>query len=117
MCTTCSVSSPTLFVSMMLLRFMSPSWRFRPSLRAGPGPTRETSGLAGGIRDGSELDAALAGGVGERLDAPVVQVAAPVEDDLGDAEGLQAIGDQRSDRLRGVDVAAGPALQRGVERR
>src|SRR5690242_13848784 len=36
----------------------------------------------------SELQAALAGRVRERLDAPVIQVAAAVEDDPADAGGL-----------------------------
>ena len=55
----------------------------------------------------SELQAALARGIGERLDAPVVEIAAAVEHDVLDALLDRALGDQLADRLGGVDIGAG----------
>jgi hypothetical protein len=42
----------------------------------------------------SELQSGVAGGVGEGGDPAVVEVAASVEDDLGDAGGLGPLGDE-----------------------
>src|SRR5690606_4812102 len=55
---------------------------------------------------GSELQATLAGGVGQGLDAAVVPVARAVEGDLLDAGGLGALGDDLADLGRGLDVLA-----------
>ena len=61
-----------------------------------------------------EVQAALAGGVGEGLDAAVVLVAAAVEDRGLDAGGLGALGEQRADAGgllhlgEALEVALGP---------
>src|SRR5215203_3434954 len=57
----------------------------------------------------SEAQSALAGGVGQRLDAAVIEIAGAVEHDARHAGCARALGDQAPDLLRGVDVAA--ALQ------
>src|SRR3954468_21348753 len=54
-----------------------------------------------------EIQAAFARGVGERLDAPVVAVAAAIEHDVLDALLDRALGDELADRLRRIDVGAG----------
>ena len=53
-----------------------------------------------------ELQAAFAGGVGQRLDAAVIDVAAAVEHHLRDAGLLGALGDQLADRRGGRLVGA-----------
>ena len=45
-----------------------------------------------------EVEAGFARGIGERLDPPVVPEPGAVEDDLLDAGGLGALGDERADR-------------------
>src|SRR6185312_14535421 len=52
----------------------------------------------------SELQTCVAGGRSDRGDAPVVEEATAVEDDLGDAGGLGPLGDQRADALRRGDT-------------
>src|SRR5215204_3821150 len=52
----------------------------------------------------SEIEAALAGGVGQRLHAPVVEIAAAVEHDVLQSLLQRALGDQLADRLGGVDI-------------
>src|SRR3954470_7935649 len=47
----------------------------------------------------SELQPALAGPVGEGLDAAVIAVATPIEDAGGDAGGLGPLGEQLADAL------------------
>src|SRR5436189_3590576 len=66
------------------------SWRSRPA-----GLTVRSMAVSVPMKllDG---EAALAGPVGERLDAPVVLVAAAVEDGPLDARGLRALGQQRA---------------------
>ncbi len=54
-----------------------------------------------------EVEAAFAGALGERLDAPVVHVCAAIEHDLLDALLGGALGDELADGLRSVDVRAG----------
>src|SRR3954469_16407052 len=54
-----------------------------------------------------EIQAALARGVGERLDAPVVAVAAAIEHDVLDALLDRALGDELADRLGGIDIGSG----------
>ena len=53
-----------------------------------------------------ELEPALAGGIGQRLDAAVVDVGAAVEHDLTDALCCGALGDQLADRLRAASTVA-----------
>src|SRR5690606_2474388 len=53
---------------------------------------------------GSELQATLAGGVGQRLHAAVVTVARAVEGDLLDPRGLGLLGDRAADLGGGLDV-------------
>ena len=66
-----------------------------------------------------EVEAAFARGVGQRFDAPVIEIAAAVEHDVLDALFLGALGDQLADRLGRVDVGAGLGAfaQRLFERR
>src|SRR5450631_1414989 len=54
------------------------------------------------VRAISELEAGLAGGVGESADAPVVEVAVAVEDDLVDPLGEQSLGDGLAHLLGGA---------------
>ena len=54
----------------------------------------------------SELQPALAGGVGQGLHPAVVLEAVAVERDLFDAGGLGLLGDVFADLRRGLDVAA-----------
>src|SRR5262245_39677333 len=77
MCTTRSVSSKSLALSFSLYTVQCP-------LEAEPG-------FAGGLR--------------ERLDAPVVEKAVAVEDDLFDLEPPGELGHGLADLLRGLDVA------------
>src|SRR4051794_17185189 len=56
-----------------------------------------------------EAQAALAGGIGQRLDAAVIKVARAVEDHARHAGSARALGNEAPDLLRRVDVAA--ALQ------
>ena len=60
-----------------------------------------------------ELQSGFAGGVGDCRDPPVVEVAASIEDDLGDAGGLGPLGDELADLGGGVLVARGRAAQVG----
>src|SRR5947208_1956887 len=57
-----------------------------------------------------ELQAALAGGVGQGLDAAVVAAPAAVEGDGLDAGGLGSLGDRLADPLGRLDVRAGLQL-------
>src|SRR5206468_13113369 len=52
----------------------------------------------------SEFEAALAGRICERLHAPMIEIAAAVEDDLLDALFDGALRDQFSDRRRRRDI-------------
>ncbi len=63
-----------------------------------------------------EIQSAFARGVGQRLDAAVIEVAAAVEDHVLDALFLRALGDQLADRFRGGDTGAGlePSGSRAV---
>ncbi len=54
----------------------------------------------------SELEAALARPLGQRLDATVIHVASPVEDDLQDPGLLRPLGDLLADDVRGLDRRA-----------
>src|SRR4051812_11957886 len=98
-----------------------PSRRSRRSFPPGPPPSRR---VRPGIRRSlpscwcpSELQASLAGGVGQRRDPPVVAEATVVEDDGLDTGGLGPVGDELAD-LGGLGLLV--ALDRahvGVERR
>ncbi len=58
----------------------------------------------------SEIQSALAGGIGQGLDAPVIEVAAAVEDHVLDSLGRRALGDQLAHRLGRGDIGAGLEL-------
>src|SRR5438270_2509429 len=79
--------------------------RFRLTTRS---PTSERSLLVYGPRDPKflslELQSGFAGGLGQRLDPPVVEVAAAVEDDLLQARVDRLAGDRLADRLGGREV-------------
>src|ERR1700683_2979196 len=53
----------------------------------------------------SKFEAGFARGVGESANAPVVEVAVAVEDDLADPLGEQQLGDRGADLLGGVQLA------------
>src|SRR3954471_3383852 len=71
------------------------------------------------IRTSSELEAALAGGVGQGLDPAMIEIGAAVEDDAPDPARLGALGDQLADGGGRFPVGAGldVRLHPGVERR
>src|SRR5215204_5608626 len=74
-----------------------------PSHCAGGGPAR----LNGFVQPAdSKIQAALAGGLRQRLDAAVIEVARAVEHDRLHAGGACALGDEAPDLLRRVDVRA-----------
>src|SRR3954467_2624307 len=84
-----------------------------PPRRCGPGIRRPSRSAC----CPSEVQPALARTVGQRRDPPGVPVATAVEDHGGDAGGLRALGDQRTDLTgQGGLVALGTA-QTGVHRR
>src|SRR5262249_45578368 len=66
-----------------------------------------------------EAEPALARGIRERLDAPVIEIAAAVEHDFLDALLHGALGKQLANRLGRIDVGAGLAAiaQRLLQRR
>src|SRR6185312_9412222 len=66
-----------------------------------------------------EFQTALAGGFGERFHAAMEQVAAAVEDDVGDASLLRALGDELADGGRRLGLAALDAFfeRRGMGQR
>src|SRR5690606_38917381 len=51
-----------------------------------------------------QVEAALAGALGERADPPVVLISAPIEHHGADARGLGALGERASDRAGGLDL-------------
>ena len=53
-----------------------------------------------------EVQTGLAGGFGERLHAPVVEVSVAVEHHLGDVLRLALLGHERADLLGGVGLVA-----------
>src|SRR5579863_5373437 len=72
--------------------WLSPPSRLRrsPCVRAIRGPLSQTTG--------SEIEPALAGGVGQGLDPAMIEIGAAVEHDPLDAGDLGALGDQLTDR-------------------
>src|SRR5262249_55288493 len=56
--------------------------------------------------DPLEVQAGLAGRFGERFDAPMIDIGAPVEHDVLDAGLDRPLGDQLADRLRRGEIAA-----------
>ena len=54
----------------------------------------------------SELEAGFAGGIGERLDPPVVPEPGSIEDDALDAGGLGPLGDQRPTVAASADLVS-----------
>src|SRR5688572_28680412 len=65
----------------------------RPSSRPRPEP-----GARAMSRTPLERQAALSGGIGQRLDAAVEEIAAAIEDDFLDAGSQRTLGDQLADR-------------------
>src|SRR5512146_1659777 len=53
-----------------------------------------------------EIQSCLAGSIGERLHAPMVEIAAAVEHDVGDARFQRPLGDELTHGLRRFEVAA-----------
>src|ERR687892_824390 len=82
-----------------------------PSRRARPGIRRSLPS----VKPSSELQTALAGGVGQRGDASVVVVATPVEDDGVDAGLLRAGGHQLADLGRAGLLVAVQGADVGLE--
>src|SRR5690606_18910323 len=70
-----------------------------------PGRARRETAPAAGTKS-LELQATLAGGVGQGLDAAVVAVTGTVERDLLDTGGLGLLGDRLADLGGGVGVLA-----------
>src|SRR4051794_19286018 len=64
-----------------------------------------------------EVEAGLAGRLGERANPPVVLEARPVEHDLLDAGLLRALGDELADALGVVRLRAGRAPEARLDRR
>src|SRR5438874_3322617 len=67
----------------------------------------------------SEIEPALAGGVGQGLDPAVIEIGAAVKDDPRDPSRLGALGEQLSDRARRPFISAGlqVRLEAGIEGR
>src|SRR5688572_12532188 len=80
-----------------------------PRRPAQPAPAGRPHGAGAPCIQASELQASLARGIGQRLDAAVVAVAGTVEGDLLDARGLRLLGDDAADPGGGFGVLA--ALQ------
>src|SRR5579875_719403 len=79
-----------------------------PSLRRGGPPAVRDPGVRAMMSSSFlELQAALAGGVGQGLDPAMEQVAAAVEHHRSDAGGLRPFGEQLADRRRGILVGTG----------
>src|SRR3954453_22599127 len=72
-----------------------------------------------GQNPSSEIQAAFARRIGQSLDAAVIKVARPIEDDLGHAGLLGPLREQPADLGRGLDVGTGLELAAhvGLERR
>src|SRR5579872_3609218 len=83
-----------------------------PRRRRSPGPRDACCVRAIGYTS-SELQAALAGGIGQSLDPAVVEVGAAVKHDPLDAGRLGALGEELADR--GGRRLVGTALQLGLE--
>src|ERR1700674_1714611 len=83
-----------------------PSRSSRPP-RSRPRPRSRRSRCSAILHRPLELQSTLAGGVGERLDAPVIEIAAAIEDDRLHALGDGALGHELAHRFRGVDIGAG----------
>src|ERR1700675_33641 len=101
---------PTSF-SVNSLSSRSRGWRSSPPLR----PSRPVRA----IRALSQIEPALAGGVGQGLDPAVIHIGAAVANDPFDPRLLGALGEQLADRARRRGVGAGlqVRLQPGIERR
>src|SRR5271157_1551739 len=86
------------------LSFSSSSWMSEPG--RGLPPVREGSNRCSKaiFSSPSELQAGRASGVGKGADAPVVEVAVAVEDDLLDALRKEQLGDRLAHLLGGVEL-------------
>src|SRR5690348_13072540 len=93
-----------------------PSRRVRPGIRRSlPYPWSDPASRSS-CRKPSELQTALAGGVGERRDQAVVVVATPVEHHGGDARRTGALGHELADRGRARLLVAVEAADVGLQR-
>src|SRR5258707_4351358 len=110
--TTTSAANPnrrppftTLATRLMLTSFSANSLSSPP--RCWPSPSRRRrSPCVRAIRPPLEFETALAGGIGQRLDATMEDIAAAIEDDPVDPRRLGAFGDQFADRGRRALVGA-----------
>src|SRR5690606_27700885 len=98
-CWICTARAACCCWSTAVERHASAEGRRRPAPPAPAGRARSEPAE-------SELQAALAGRVGQGLDAPVVTVARTVEGDLLDARGPGTLGDDAADLGRGLGVLA-----------
>src|SRR5713226_7154152 len=102
---------PTSF-SVNSLSSRSRGWR-------SPSPPRRPSRCVRAIGPLSEIEPALAGGVGQGLDPAVIQIGTAVEDDPLDPGRLGAFGEQFADRARRSFIGTGLQirLEAGIEGR
>src|SRR5579883_1725235 len=73
-----------------------------------------SNGMGRNLR--SELEAGLAGSVGQGADAPVIEVSVAVEDDPADSLGEERLGDGLTDLLGGVELLGLARLRANVAR-
>src|SRR5947199_3203790 len=102
---------PTSF-SVNSLSSRSRGWR-------SPSPPLRPSRCVRAIGSLSEIQTALAGGIGQGLDPAVIEIGAAVENDPLDPRRLGALGEQFADRTGCCGIGAGLqiGLEAGIERR
>src|SRR6185437_4849211 len=102
--TTVSAAKPRMRppFTTLVTRFTEIIFSRRPSLFSSSRPLCSIFAMS----QSSELEAALAGGFGQRLHAAVVAESGAVERHLGDARRLRLLGDALADRGRGFLAAA-----------
>src|SRR3954452_12035610 len=108
----------TLATRLMLTSFSANSLSSRS--RGGPSPSRLRRSLCvRAIALPSEIQPALAGGVGQGLHPAMIHIGAAIEHDALDAGGLGALGNQLAARARRCLVGPGfqLAAQSRIERR
>src|SRR6266404_3174611 len=97
----------TLATRLMLTSFSVNSLSSRSRCCPSPSPRRRLSPWVRAIRTSSELEPALAGGVGQGLDPAMEQISPAIEHDPLDPGRLGAFGDQLADRTRRGGIGAG----------
>src|SRR5688572_13329960 len=97
----------TLATRLMLTSFSANSDSSRSRCWPSPPSRLRPPPCVRAIRVLSEIETALAGGVGQGLDPAMIHVGAPIEHDALDTGRLGALGDQRADRLRRFGVGSG----------